>query len=201
MADLESLTGQVRECAERIAESGPAALSGLFDLTAHRLLRYSVTITRNQHDAEDAVQAALVRVADSPQLLGRADQPWPYLLRMVRNESLVVIRKRKRWSPLQSLADLITQRGVDEVELEETYREVWSALRSLPTQQSEVVVLKIWEGMTFAQIGEVLEVSPSTAASRYRYAIEKLAPKLMPLAEINNPSPASLKDVEVRHEG
>jgi RNA polymerase sigma-70 factor (ECF subfamily) len=40
------------------------------------------------------------------------------------------------------------------------------------------VVLKIWEDMTFSQIAEILEISPSTAASRYRYALEKLTQKL-----------------------
>jgi RNA polymerase sigma-70 factor (ECF subfamily) len=67
---------------------------------------------------------------------------------------------------------------VDELEREETYREVWSALRKLPTEQAEVVVLKIWEGMTFAEIGEVLELSPNTAASRYQYALAKLTTRL-----------------------
>ena len=33
---------------------------------------------------------------------------------------------------------------------------MWTALRSLPAAQAEVVVLKTWEGMTFAQIAEVL---------------------------------------------
>jgi RNA polymerase sigma-70 factor (ECF subfamily) len=41
-----------------------------------------------------------------------------------------------------------------------------------------VVVLKIWEAMTFAQIADVLEISADTAASRYRYAMQKLALKL-----------------------
>jgi len=45
------------------------------------------------------------------------------------------------------------------------------------------VVLKIWEGMTFAEIAHVLGESPNTAASRYRYALQKLSQYLQPLAE------------------
>lgn len=164
----------------RIAESGPAALSGLFDLTSQRLLRYAVTITRNQHDAEDVIQAVLVQVAGQPKLLAKSDQPWHYLLRMVRNRALLVIRSRKRVSMLTSICDLLTRRSVDELELEETYREVWSALRKLPADQSEVVVLKIWEELTFAQIALLLDISPATAASRYRYAMEKLSRHFAP---------------------
>jgi hypothetical protein len=65
-----------------------------------------------------------------------------------------------------NLADLVTLHCVDELDREETHRAVWSALRSLPTEQAEVVVLKIWEEMTFAQIGQILDASPSTVVRR-----------------------------------
>ena len=178
MSERQSFIDHVRLLVDRLPVSGGYALSGLYDLTSQRLVRYAATITRNQHDAEDAVQSALVKVAVSPKLLCRSDQPWSYLLRMVRNESLVILRRKQRSSLVGNLSDLITRRSIDELDHEDTHRAVWSALRTLPTEQSEVVVLKIWEEMTFLEIGQILEISPSTAASRYRYAIEKLAGKL-----------------------
>lgn len=178
MTSLDPLSERVRICAERICQSGAPALAGLFDLTAQRLVRFATTVTQNQHDAEDAVQVALVRVAARPEHLATANQPWHYLLRIVRNESLAIIRKRKRWSRIGDISDLLTRRYVDQLVQEDNHRAVWKALRALPREQSEVVVLKIWEGMTFAEIGAVLELSPSTAASRYRYAIEKLEQRL-----------------------
>jgi RNA polymerase sigma-70 factor (ECF subfamily) len=49
-----------------------------------------------------------------------------------------------------------------------------------------VVVLKIWEEMTFAQIGQILDTSPNTVASRYQYAIAKLTRRLAkPLREVH----------------
>ncbi|MCA9157221.1 MAG: sigma-70 family RNA polymerase sigma factor [Planctomycetales bacterium] len=178
----DSFATQVQQCAERLSELGVAALSGLFDLTSTRLVRLAVTITRNQHDAEDAVQSVLARVATAPRLLSRADEPWHYLLRMVRNESLMILRRRRRTLTLVGLTDLLTRTSVDQAEQEESFRAVWLALRRLPVRQSEVVVLKVWEGLTFAQIGDVLAVSPATATSRYRYALEKLSVLLAPQA-------------------
>ncbi|MFN3190107.1 MAG: RNA polymerase sigma factor [Aureliella sp.] len=192
MSAVSDLSDQVRQCAFRMQESGVSALGGLFDLTSQRLIRLAVTITRNQHDAEDALQTALLRVADEPKLLARANQPWPYLLRMVRNEALIILRKKKRALAIANLTDLLTQRGVDQAEQEEHFQAVWTALRKLPREQSEVVVLKIWEEMTFLQIGEVLDISPSTAASRYRYALQKLARKLQRVHE------AVVENTEVR---
>ena len=173
----------VRLAAIRLAESGVAALAGLYDLTSGRLVRYAVTITGNQHDAEDAVSTALVRVADQPPLLSQAQRPWPYLLRMVRNESLQITRRRRWWQGVGDLSDLRTHCRVDELEQEETYRAVWTALRKLPTAQAEVVVLKIWEALTFTQIAEILDIPADTAASRYRYAMQKLSQVLKPQCE------------------
>jgi RNA polymerase sigma-70 factor (ECF subfamily) len=49
-----------------------------------------------------------------------------------------------------------------------------SALRTLPGEQREVVVLRIWGQLTYEEAAAVIGISPNTAASRYRYGIEKL---------------------------
>ena len=178
MVDSKSFAQRVQEAADRLVENGVDALGALFDLTSQRLVRLAVTLTRNQYDAEDAVQSALVRVATEPKLLSTATCPWAYLLQMVRNESLSLGRKKQRWTTAVGVTDLVTVCLVDELEAEETHRAVWTALRALPGEQAEVVVLKIWEEMTFAQIGQILQVSPNTVASRYQYAMTKLSQSL-----------------------
>ena len=47
-------------------------------------------------------------------------------------------------------------------------------LEKLPPEQREVIVLKIWHEHTFEEIGDLLGISPNTAAGRYRYGLEKL---------------------------
>lgn len=174
-AQIDSIACQVRCCAERVKVDRREAVSKLYDLTAQRLIRFAVTVTRNQHDAEDAVHASLVRVSGSPELLLRAQQPWHYLLQMVRNDALQILRRRKPVSELSALDGLVTTNSDDCVATAETNMAVWNALGKLPSEQSEVVVLKVWEEMTFQQISEVLQIPLPTAASRYRYALEKLA--------------------------
>jgi RNA polymerase sigma-70 factor (ECF subfamily) len=179
MTDQYDFTERVRDCVNRLAATGVDALGALFDLTSHRLVRFALALTRNQHDAEDAVQTSLARVASQPQLLAPATSPWAYLLRMVRNEALLIVRRKKRWTKAANLNDLVTICRVDEIEREETYRAVWTALRTLPPEQAEVVVLKIWEEMTFSQIASILEESQNTIASRYQYAMAKLSKRLV----------------------
>jgi RNA polymerase sigma-70 factor (ECF subfamily) len=48
------------------------------------------------------------------------------------------------------------------------------ALRRLPAEQREVILLKLSEDLTFREIAELLGLPRATAASRYRLALERL---------------------------
>jgi RNA polymerase sigma-70 factor (ECF subfamily) len=54
------------------------------------------------------------------------------------------------------------------------HREVEVALRGIRADFAEVVVLKIWGGLTFDEIARTLGANAATVASRYRYALRDL---------------------------
>ena len=170
-----------RNCVNRLTEHPERALTEMYDMTAQRLVRFAITVTGNQPDAEDALQGAFSRIAFRPRLLAKAIAPWPYLIRSVRNEALRIIQKRKgtglefaeRGSGEESVESQIVH--------EETADTVRRMLKTLPKNQYEVVILKHWEELTFSEIAEALELSQNTVASQYRYAMEKLQRCLEPL--------------------
>src|SRR6266702_1976385 len=55
-----------------------------------------------------------------------------------------------------------------------------AALDHLPRDQREVLVMKIWNELTFAEIGEALGISQNTEASRYRYGLAALKKTFQP---------------------
>ena len=171
----------VRDCANRLGKDAPGALEELYDLTMPRLYRYAMTLARNHSDAEDALQAAMLTVTAHPETLARARHPWAYFLRMVRNE---VIRLSRQNRALKYVTTLVHfwQEEVVPFDRSDAREAIQAALKRLPSQQAEVVVLKVWEEMTFQEIAHVLEESPNTVASRYRYALEKLTSLLQPFA-------------------
>lgn len=181
-AEKKTIWTEVAAVSADLGRGDRTALTRLYDVAAPRLLRYAETLTRNRADAEDAMQSALVKVARKPKHLARADKPWAYLVRVVRNEALKVIGRRR---PMASLASLLQAwRPVEcPVEQQESREKVQQAVARLPAEQAEVVVLKIWEQFTFAEIAELISESPNTAASRYRYALEKLSRHLQPLVD------------------
>ena len=128
-------------------------------------------------DAEDVVQEAFVRFWRSRH---RAADPAAYLYACVKHCALDWQRSRKRQSRREEAAARPEAETFFAGPLEQDERRVAieAALRSLPESQREVLVMKIWGGLSFPQIAEALRISANTAASRYRYALAKLREQL-----------------------
>ncbi len=165
----------IKEEASAISEK-TASLEKLFQTYARNLLSYLRVLLRHEDLAEDALQEVFVRLVKRHKALGQIANLQEYLFRMARNEALRLVGKEKRLrekhSALRPLP--IIEPKPDAVEHAEEIAALEAALRKLPDEQREVVFLKCTEGFTFAEIGQLLDVSQDTAASRYRYGIEKL---------------------------
>jgi RNA polymerase sigma-70 factor (ECF subfamily) len=96
----------------------------------------------------------------------------------VRRAATDLARRNSRRSAREELADggLESTAPIFETPLEGDDRReaIEAALRDLPPEQREVLVLKIWGELTFEQIAAQLGLPPNTAASRYRYALAAL---------------------------
>jgi RNA polymerase sigma-70 factor (ECF subfamily) len=99
------------------------------------------------------------------------EKPDHYCLRTFRNRALNYRRSLWRRVAREFESHRWFEREPEECAAE---REATAALTRLPPEQREVIVLKIWHEYTFEEIGELLEISPNTAAGRYRYGLQKL---------------------------
>jgi RNA polymerase sigma-70 factor (ECF subfamily) len=146
-------------------------LADLYDRFAGTLFRHAAMILADRSTAADAVHNVFVRLAKTG--LG-GDVEWlAYLRRAVRNECYSVVRNRRRDIVVAVDAHLLELvEGVDDQPAQRLAIE--QALQQLPAEQREVVHLKVWEGMTFQEIADLTGESLNTAASRYRYATQKL---------------------------
>jgi RNA polymerase sigma-70 factor (ECF subfamily) len=128
-------------------------------------------------DAEDVVQEAFVRFWRSRQ---RATDPAAYLYACVKRCALDWQRGRQRQARREQAAARPEAEPLFLGPLDQAERRaaITAALRTLPENQREVLVMKIWGGLSFPQIAEALRISANTAASRYRYALAKLREQL-----------------------
>jgi RNA polymerase sigma-70 factor (ECF subfamily) len=144
----------------------------LYRAKAPQLLLYGRALGLTHSESQDVLHDTFVG------LLRRMEpplQPAFYCLRAFRNMALNYRRslwrrlarewESKRWfepSPSETPAE----------------RQAMQALADLPPEQREAIVLKIWHQHTFEEIGELLGISPNTAAGRYRYGLQKLRIRL-----------------------
>jgi RNA polymerase sigma-70 factor (ECF subfamily) len=142
-----------------------------------RLLLMARQWTRSASDAEDVVQEAFVRFWRHQRHL--PGSPLALLATSIRRCAWDFARRETRRTAREQavvapLDDDSWFEPAPTAEGGERQAALEAALRRLPENQREVLVLKIWQELTFEQIGEALGLSPNTAASRYRYALAAL---------------------------
>jgi RNA polymerase sigma-70 factor (ECF subfamily) len=158
-----------------LAENGP------------RLLLFARGWSNSRQDAEDLVQEAILRMWHYQAEKDASPPDLPLVFSTIRfcglNLHRTETRRRKREESviyLNDFQDVWLDPVLEEDEEAEILRD---AVQNLSQKLREVVVMKFWGGLTFLQISEALAISPNTAASRYRYALEQLSHELRRVKE------------------
>ena len=141
------------------------------------LFSLALSVTRNVSEAEDAVHNAIIRLAKRTSDV-KGDYT-AYVFAAVRNSAIDMIRKSKRRN--EAVTDIFDDSQVSSHELpnkgiitEERNKLIREQLASLNEKQREVVILKLYSGLTFEQIAETLDEPLSTVSSRYARTLKSL---------------------------
>jgi RNA polymerase sigma-70 factor, ECF subfamily len=162
------------------------SLEELYDQHASALFAFLFNLLRNESDARDVLQELFTKIAVRSELLANVTEIRGFLLRLAHNSAVDVIRRQSTRSRnyeelARESADLFAESANPD---EQVFRQkLTDAMAELPPDQRAVVHLKLWERLTFETIAETLDIPPNTAASRYRYAIDKLRERLRPIYE------------------
>jgi RNA polymerase sigma-70 factor (ECF subfamily) len=156
----------------------------LYDDHAPALFAFLLNLLRNEADTYDVMQDLFIKLGSRPALLAGVRDERGFLLRLAHNAAIDLIRRRgareRNYNQLaREPAPLFAQSADPD---ERVFREkLAEALGELPADQRAVVHLKLWEKLTFEAIAETLAIPLNTAASRYRYGLDKLRDRLRPL--------------------
>jgi RNA polymerase sigma-70 factor (sigma-E family) len=142
-----------------------------------RLLRFAVMLTGGRHSAEDLVQTVFTRAYRKWSRISQVDQPEAYLRRMVLNEFLSWRRLLKHGElPVAEPRDVPTD---EDIGARQAQRDaVWQLLAGLPRKQRAVLVLRYYEDLPDDEIGQLLDVTPSTVRSNASRALAALRDQL-----------------------
>jgi RNA polymerase sigma-70 factor (sigma-E family) len=148
---------------EGFEEFAVAALPGL--------LRFGVVLTGDRHRADDLVQTALVKTMRRWAQIER-DHPTAYVRRVMVTTQLSWWRSRSRESGLPESFDMASpgdaEASYDDQDL------LARALAVLPPRQRAVIVLRYYEGLSEAEIADVLGCARGTVKSQAAKALRTL---------------------------
>lgn len=151
---------------QQLGDGRQGALQTVWSILAGPLHHYALVLTGSQEEADDVLADVFWRLARTGRKLRRVQSPRSYCFTAARNVARTRFRRRRPEAPVEDLG------GGDPPSAEAVA--VRQALLRLPPEQRECVVLHIWGGLTFREVAALTGVSLDTAASRYRYALEKL---------------------------
>jgi RNA polymerase sigma-70 factor, ECF subfamily len=160
-------------------------LERLYDAHASGLFHYLVTFTKTEADARDLLQEIFIKLARS-----KSDEVFQsekaFIYRLAHNFAIDWLRRRKvRWDSEKRLMNELAENEQSAADPDAALlmRSFTGAMQTLPDEQRTIVQLKLWDGLTFEEISQAQGIPLNTAASRYRYALEKLRVHLRPLYE------------------
>ena len=160
---------------DALSRGDPIALVWIWNTYASRLLAFAASLLCSHHDAEETLQNVFIKIARNRAQVAAARSLKAYLFSMARNEAMTLARQRNRREiPVDPAQFGLLPADPPAPPPPQKAQTAARHLAALPEKQRQVVVLKIFENMTFDQIAASLKISLNTAASRYRYGLEKL---------------------------
>ena len=143
-----------------------------------KMEKTAIYILKNQEDAEDAMQNAFMRVIkhfDKAVSIPCEELKF-WLIAIVKNEALMIIRKKRKVISLEDNID-IPSNIIEDVH---SYNDLFGLFSKLPEIYRAVLEMKVFIGYSDREISEILgisETSVSTRASRGRELLRTIAEK------------------------
>ena len=164
---------QDRVLVKRCLEGHGDAASGLVDRYQKRLFNVALRMLGNVQDAEDVTQTVFLNAFLKLETYDPRFRFFSWIYRMTVNESLNMLKRRKRTVTLEDEPDLRAP-GIGPDRAAEVEDRVGKALMGLRPDDRAVVVLRHFVSFSYQEIADVLEIPVRTVKSRLFTARERL---------------------------
>jgi RNA polymerase sigma-70 factor (sigma-E family) len=154
------------------------------------MVRFAAALAGNRADAEDLIQEVLMRAHRRWPSIGGMDSPDSYVRRMIVNEFISARRRTWRLLPKGRPEDLDTPATADHAWQYAERASLIGELAKLPPRQRAVLMLRYYEGLSNAEIADVLSCRPGTVRA---YAARALAALRVELGAPGGPMPALME--------
>jgi RNA polymerase sigma-70 factor (ECF subfamily) len=166
-----------RELVRRAARGDHEAFDALVRFASNRLYGIAYRILRDQHLAEDALQATLITIWNELPRLREPDRFDAWTYRLIVRAAVAEARRAGRGRGTAALrpADAEPARhGPDEIAAVADRDVLERGFQRITPEQRAVLVLQHYAGLSLAEIADVVGIPIGTAGSRLHYAARAL---------------------------
>ncbi|MFC1572386.1 RNA polymerase sigma factor [Candidatus Eisenbacteria bacterium] len=146
---------------------------------------FALAWTGSQEDALDLSQEAFARAFRAISRFDPSRPFYPWFYKILRNLCLNYLSRAARLREVPLLDDYqhaSNEPGPDvATERREARQMVWDGIRKLGARDREILILREFQGLTYAEIAEVLDIPKGTVMSRLHTARLRLRKQLEPL--------------------
>lgn len=177
------------ELVEACSTGDRAAFRLLIERHEKPLFNAAYRITSNREDALDAVQQAYLKVHLKLSTFDPSRRFFSWIFKIVVNESLNLVERRHRHQGDDSALERLTATGNPEQEMVGTERDelIQTALMEVRPTHRVVLVLKHFNGLSYQEIAEIVDVPLKTVKSRLFSARQELRKKLQEIGLVGPP--------------
>lgn len=152
-----------------VSEHREIDLDAVMSAVGQELLHYARVLCGSLETAEDSVQDTLLSLLKEGPRAAHINSPRAWLFTVLRRKALNYRRSEtlRDTELARELSQSVESDASERLILEE-------GMRRLSALDQEIILLHLWEGLTFEAIGLVLEAPRNTVLSRYARAIERL---------------------------
>lgn len=174
------------ELMRRTQQGDRQAFSMLYERYSASVLSYLYRMLGNLEDVESIAQEVFLRAFRFAPTYRFPQKFSTWLFTITRNLAINYSRRRKR-SPVRNVTELnlegvdmngdpcqVAQRATDDVEKQEEIARVLKALEDLPTDQKEVIVLGVFQDLSYAEMEEITGTKAVTLRSRMFHGLKRL---------------------------
>src|SRR5215217_330965 len=175
------------ELMRRTQNGDRQAFSLLYERYSASVLSYLYRMLGNLEDVESIGQEVFLRAFRFAPTYRYPQKFSTWLFTITRNLAINQSRRRKR-SPIRNITELnlegvdisgdpyqVAARATDDVEKQEEIARVLKALEGLPTDQKEVIVLGVFQDLSYAEMEEITGTKAVTLRSRMFHGLKRLA--------------------------
>lgn len=172
---------------ETLRKGNRKSFEKLFLNTYESLCEYSASVTKNTEDAECAVQDVFVSLWQNRNSLDCDVNIRAFLFRSVKNRSLDIVHYKGIRNKLEDKVMLLYQNteSITGITTPSLMKRVQEEVNNLPEKSREVYLLHRRDGLTYAEIAEVLDISIKTVESRMTKALKILRERLEKERDLN----------------